>query len=176
VWALRCYSLSHPSPSRCSGFRMGHPDLAAPRRNMQVLPLRCAQDDRCVRDEGCATRWTLRVDWMVGNFPTLTSLGWGTRHPVREKTRKPLFVQSELPHYIERLASYYFPHQYSRAETSLDRSDNVETTCAVKVVGMGIADNAKRGRSLSADDLDTVVDERSSNTTTPHAGVNEQSI
>jgi hypothetical protein len=41
---------------------------------------------------------------------------------------------------------------------------------------MGIADNAKRSRSLFADVLDAVVDERSSNTTAPDVGVNEQAI
>ena len=41
---------------------------------------------------------------------------------------------------------------------------------------MGITDNAKRSGSLCADDLDTVVDQRSSDATTPDVRVNEQGI
>ena len=41
---------------------------------------------------------------------------------------------------------------------------------------MGIADNAKGSGSLFADDLDTVVDQRSSDATTPDVRVNEQGV
>jgi hypothetical protein len=41
---------------------------------------------------------------------------------------------------------------------------------------MGITDNAESGGSLGAGDLDTVVDERSSDATTPDVRVNEQGV
>ena len=41
---------------------------------------------------------------------------------------------------------------------------------------MGITDNAERSGSLCAGDLDTVVDQRSSDATTPDVRVNEQGV
>jgi len=41
---------------------------------------------------------------------------------------------------------------------------------------MGIADNAKRSGPLCADDLDTVVNQRSSDATTPDVRINEQGV
>ena len=72
--------------------------------------------------------------------------------------------------------SHQFAHQEPWAETSLCRSQKVETTRGIKVVGVGITNNAERTRSLGANDLDAVLDQRSSNTTTPGGGVDEQGV
>ena len=41
---------------------------------------------------------------------------------------------------------------------------------------MGIADHAKRSRSLRTRSLDTVLDQRSSDSTSPDVGIDEQSV